>query len=76
MEKKSSEQGNVQFRRSLNFVKDLEAGQLITSEAVRSNRPVYCLSPKYLEKCLGSCVNQPLHAGTPVDWKMFGDESE
>lgn len=44
--RKSSEQGNVQFRRSLYFVKDLKAGDVITEDAVRSVRPGYGLAPK------------------------------
>ncbi|HZJ96520.1 MAG TPA: pseudaminic acid synthase [Oligella sp.] len=51
--RKSSEQGNAQFRRSLYFVKDLKAGDVITEDAVRSVRPGYGLAPKYLEKIIG-----------------------
>src|SRR5690606_35780643 len=46
--RKSSEQGNVQFRRSLYFVKVLKAGDVITAEAIRSVRPGYGLAPKEL----------------------------
>jgi N-acetylneuraminate synthase len=50
--RKSSEQGNVKFRRSLYFIKDLEPGDLITSECIRSVRPGYGISPKFLNKIL------------------------
>jgi len=46
--RKSSEQGNVQFRRSLYFVKDLKAGDIITPDAIRSVRPGHGLAPKYM----------------------------
>ncbi|MEM6849669.1 MAG: pseudaminic acid synthase, partial [Pseudomonadota bacterium] len=43
--RKSSEQGNVKFRRSLYFVRDMAAGSIISSEDVRSIRPGYGISP-------------------------------
>lgn len=67
--RKSSEQGNVQFRRSLYFVKDMKAGDVITEDCVRSVRPGYGLSPKQLDRILGSkvlcdvLVNEPVRSG-------------
>ncbi|MCU1729591.1 pseudaminic acid synthase [Pseudomonas sp. 7P_10.2_Bac1] len=62
--RKSSEQGNVKFRRSLYFVKNLKAGDVITRDAVRSVRPGFGLPPKYLHKILGQRVNQDVSANT------------
>ena len=64
--RKSSEQGNVQFRRSLYFVKPLNAGDLITADAIRSVRPGYGAAPKYLEAVVGRRVLNPVEANTPV----------
>jgi N-acetylneuraminate synthase len=64
--RKSSEEGNVKYRRSLYFVKDLKAGELITADAVRSVRPGFGLAPKYLDKILGALVSQDVRAYTPV----------
>ncbi|MEQ5801955.1 pseudaminic acid synthase [Halomonas sp. H10-9-1] len=64
--RKSSEQGNVQFRRSLYFVKDLKAGDVITEDAVRSVRPGYGIAPKHLNKVLGHSLNQDVKAASPV----------
>lgn len=64
--RKSSEQGNVQFRRSLYFVKDLKAGEIVTADAVRSVRPGYGLPPKYLEKVVGKKVLADVSKNTPV----------
>lgn len=64
--RKSSEQGNAQFRRSLYFVKDLAAGETITADAVRSVRPGYGLPPKYLGEVLGQRTRRAVAANTPV----------
>ncbi len=64
--RKSSEKGNVQFRRSLYFVKNLNAGDVITEDAVRSVRPGYGLAPKYLQRVVGATVNHAVTANTPV----------
>lgn len=69
--RKSSEQGNVQFRRSLYFVKDLPAGAVITADAVRSVRPGFGLAPKYLEKVIGSRTMSAVQRGEPVSWALL-----
>lgn len=64
--RKSSEQGNVQFRRSLYFVRDLKKGEVITADAVRSVRPGYGLEPKYLDDIIGLPVRRDVKAKEPV----------
>jgi len=63
---KSSERGNVKFRRSLYFVKDLRSGDVITADSVRSVRPGFGLAPKYLESIIGRIVLKNVAANTPV----------
>lgn len=63
---KSSEQGNAKFRRSLYFVKDLSAGELITADAVRSVRPGFGVAPKYYESIIGARLRSAVRANTPV----------
>lgn len=65
--RKSSEQGNVKFRRSLYFVRDLKAGDVITADAVRSVRPGFGLAPKMLGCIVGKAVTQDVSINTPVD---------
>lgn len=65
---KASEISNVKFRRSLYFVRDLEAGQVITPDAIRSIRPGYGLPPKYFEHILGKRVRQSVYKGMPVSF--------
>ena len=64
--RKSSEQGNVKFRRSLYFVKDLNPGDIITPDAVRSVRPGFGAAPKHLEELIGSKVKNAHVKNTPV----------
>lgn len=63
---KSSETGNVKFRRSLYFVKALRAGEIVTPESVRSVRPGFGLAPKYLDLVLGKPVQRDTEINTPV----------
>ena len=69
--RKSSEQPNVKFRRSLYFVKDLQPGDVVTPDAVRSVRPGYGLAPKHLDAVIGKKVTRVVHAATPVDWNAL-----
>lgn len=64
--RKSSEQGNVKFRRSLYFVKDLKAGDVITVDAVRSVRPGFGVAPKYLEAVVGKRLRTNVRRNSPV----------
>lgn len=64
--RKSSEQGNAQFRRSLYFVKPLRAGDAITEDAVRSVRPGFGLAPKHLDAIIGRKLAKDVTANTPV----------
>lgn len=64
--RKSSEEGNAQFRRSLYFVKPLKAGDTITPDAVRSVRPGYGLPPKMYDQVIGKKVTQDVEYASPV----------
>jgi pseudaminic acid synthase len=66
--RQSSEQGNVKFRRSLYFVKDLAAGERITADAVRSVRPGFGLAPKHWDAVIGQTTSRAVARYTPVTW--------
>ncbi|MAI34819.1 MAG: pseudaminic acid synthase [Rhodopirellula sp.] len=73
--RKSSEQGNAQFRRSLYFVKPLKAGETVTAECVRSVRPGFGVAPKFLDRVIGSCTRTDVEANTPVTWDRLVEGS-
>ncbi|MDA0629900.1 MAG: pseudaminic acid synthase [Proteobacteria bacterium] len=65
--RKSSEQGNIKFRRSLYFVKDMKAGDVITPDCVRSVRPGFGLPPKLLDYIIGKRLTKDFSLNTPVN---------
>lgn len=69
--RKSSEQGNVKFRRSLYFVKEMKAGDVITSDCVRSVRPGFGLAAKNFSVLLGRIVDSDIRSGTPTSWQLI-----
>jgi pseudaminic acid synthase len=64
--RKSSEVGNAKFRRSLYFVKQGKAGDMIAADMVRSVRPGFGLPPKMLSQVIGKCLSRDIHYGMPV----------
>ena len=69
--RKSSEQGNVKFRRSLYFVKDLKAGDIIKADDVRSVRPGFGLAPKYFDEIVHKFASRDIKANTPTSLNAF-----
>ena len=68
---KSSEQENVKFRRSLYFVKDLAADDVITADAIRSVRPGYGIAPKYIDQVVGRKLAHAVKANSAVSWSCL-----
>lgn len=73
--RKSSEQGNVQFRRSLYAVKDIENGDLLTPENVRSVRPGFGIPPKHYQDIIGKNANQSIPKATALKFDMIDGAS-
>ena len=70
-ERTEAEKGNVKFRRSLYFVRDLKQGDIITQDCVRSVRPGFGLAPKHLDVIIGAKLNRDVSANTPVKTEVF-----
>ncbi|HAV12609.1 MAG TPA: pseudaminic acid synthase [Opitutae bacterium] len=69
--RKSSESGNVKFRRSLYIVKDMKAGAVISEDCIRSIRPGYGLAPKHLNDLIGRKVATDITSGTRMCWDLL-----
>lgn len=66
-----AEKKSLFFRRSLYVTQDLKAGDVLTSENLRSVRPGMGLSLKYYNFLLGRKVNKDVRKGTAVRWELF-----
>ena len=67
----AAETKSIQYRRSLYIVKDIKAGDVLTSENIRAIRPGYGLPTKYYDVLLGKTVMENIKRGTPLTWKLL-----
>jgi N-acetylneuraminate synthase len=72
-ERKPAEEANVKFRRSVYFVKDIKAGEIITADCIRRIRPGFGLAPKYEGQLIGKSVKMDIKAGTATSWDLIND---
>jgi pseudaminic acid synthase len=72
---KSSEQGNVKFRRSLYFVKNLKRGDVIIKGSIRSIRPGFGIPPKHLDSIIGLKLKSDVKEGTPVSFDVIEQQN-
>lgn len=61
----------LRWRRSLFAVENIDAGERLTINNIRSIRPADGLPPKYLKDILGKHATQTIKKGTPLDWSMI-----
>ena len=69
----ANEAKSRQFRRSLFVVADLKAGEVFTTQNVRSIRPGHGLHTRYQGEVLGKKAKRDVHRGTPLSWKLVAD---
>ena len=63
-----AELGSNIFRRSIYFVADLKAGELITQNSIKRIRPGFGLPPKYFDFLIGKKVKHDVSRGDAVNW--------
>lgn len=69
----AKEQSSTVFRRSLFAVKDIEAGDEITTENVRSVRPSNGIRPKYLKDMIGKKAKTAVKFGQPITQEFYDE---
>ena len=62
---------NMTFRRSLYWVANLEAGEIISPEHIRSVRPGLGILPKYLNEVIGKRTQRAVSKNHPVSFEDF-----
>jgi N-acetylneuraminate synthase len=66
-----AEKKSLQYRRSLYIVKDVNVGEILTHENLRSIRPGLGLPTKYLNIALGKPVKHDVSRGAALTWDML-----
>lgn len=69
------ETSSKKFRRSLFVVEDVTAGELFTTQNVRSIRPGYGLHTRHLEDVLDKKAGRNIERGTPMSWDLLGSDT-
>ncbi len=68
---KPVEESSIKFRRSIYVVKDIAAGEDLSTENIRRIRPGYGLPPKYFDEVVGKKANRDLERGTALSWDVI-----
>lgn len=68
----AKENDSTVFRRSLFAIKDIEEGELITEDNVRSIRPGYGIRPKYLKELVNKPAPKAIKRGEPINEEFLG----
>lgn len=72
-ERQKAEEGNKQFRRSVYFINDLKAGDVIKSSDIRRIRPGIGLAPKHFDALIGRTLKTDVSFGTPASWELINE---
>ncbi len=59
---------SLRFRRGLYFVRDVAAGDVVTSDDIRALRPAAELAPLELDRLIGRTIVASARRGDPVTW--------
>ena len=66
-----SESQSKEHRRSIYFIRNLKAGQIVTAKDIKRIRPGLGMPPKYWDEIIGKTLKFDVEAGTPAEWRFF-----
>lgn len=66
-----TEQKSKIFKRSIYFIKNMKAGEIIEEDCIRCIRPGYGLEPKYWDNIIGSELNTNVKIGDQVNFSIL-----
>lgn len=72
-QRQSAEEGSKIFRRSVYFVRDLQAGAVVGAEDIQRIRPGTGLPPKYFDTLIGRRLKSSVTRGTATSWELFDE---
>ena len=72
-ERKAAEDASVKFRRSVYFVKNVSAGDIISKDHVRRIRPGFGLPPKFEKEIIGKVAKKDIKSGTATSWELMNE---
>ena len=67
----NSEKKSTKFKRSIYFIKDMQAGDKITEDCIQCIRPGYGIEPKYWDKIPGMCLSTSVKRGECLSWEKL-----
>ncbi len=65
------EKKSLTYKRSIYVVKDIKAGETLSTENIRIIRPGLGLQPKYFDMVLGKTAKQDIKRGTALSFEMI-----
>lgn len=70
-QRQKAEEANRIFRRSIYFVRDLAAGDIVEASDIRRIRPGAGLPPSEFDALIGKRLKSAVIRGTPTSWDLF-----
>ena len=68
-----SEIENRKYRRSLYYIKDIEKGDTVTKDSIKSARPAFGIPPKYSKSIIGKILRKNVKKHDGVNLEDFSD---
>ena len=71
--RQQAEEANRIFRRSIYFMRDMNAGETVKERDIRRIRPGIGIEPKHFSVLVGKTLKANVTRGTPTSWEQFDE---